>query len=315
LSREIIGIIGGTGLGEAFAKQHAGRSIEVETPFGPPSAPLVQMEIDGVEVYFLNRHGPGHRFAPSAVPYRANVFALKKAGVTTILASGAVGSLREQIEPGHLVLCDQIIDKTFRRMGTFFEGPGLPPGVLIYSTAAAERGAWAVHVEFADPFCRRARKMLEELSAGVPTQVHAAGTYVCMEGPQFSTRAESHMHRTWGGDVIGMTCCPEAKLAREAEMCYALIALPTDYDCWRTTGQEVDRQALLTEILGNLKRASAHAVALVRAAIGPLAAARAAECACRHALELAIWSERAGLLAALGRPLEPLLGKYLSDKP
>jgi 5'-methylthioadenosine phosphorylase len=332
--------------GEAHAQGHAGQSVEVDTPFGPPSSPLLHTQVDGVEVYFLGRHGPGHRFSPSAVPYRANIFALKKVGVTTILASGAVGSLREQIEPGHLVLCDQIIDKTYRRAGTFFEGagpllehphghgvtavsepptpvegelrnrdvssvvshPGVAAGVLMGS---AERIAWAVHVEFADPFCRRTRKVLEALSAGMPTQVHAAGTYVCMEGPQFSTRAESHVHRAWGGDVIGMTCCPEAKLAREAEMCYALIALPTDYDCWRTSGQEPDRHALLSEIVNNLNRATGNAVALVRAAIPRLAesAAQAAECPCRHALELAIWSDRARITAALGRRLEPILSR------
>jgi len=304
LTREIIGVIGGTGLGEAFAKGRTTRTIEIDTPFGPPSAPLLELEIDGTPVYFLSRHGAGHRFSPSAVPYRANVFALKRVGVTTILASGAVGSLREQIEPGHLVLCDQLIDKTFRRAGTFFDGG-----------TAGERPAWAVHVEFADPFCRRARRVLEAEAGGIGTQVHAAGTYVCMEGPQFSTRAESHMHRAWGGDVIGMTCSPEVRLAREAEMCYALIALPTDYDCWRTTGQEAEKHDLLGEIIGNLNRATDHAIRLIGTAIGRLAADKTAEgCQCRHALELAIWSNRRAALGELGPRLGPLLDRFMDEK-
>ena len=190
---------------------------------------------------------------PSIVPYRANIFALKKLGVTHILASGATGSLREGIEPRHMVICDQVIDKTYRRVSTFFD-EGL-----------------AVHVEFAEPFCPKLRSLLLEAAAEVDTVVHPGGTYVCMEGPQFSTAAESRMHRCWEGDLVGMTCMPEAKLAREAEISYALIALPTDYDCWRPHEPGKDRQALLSEIVANLNAVTGHAITLLRAAVPMLA--------------------------------------------
>src|SRR5438046_51900 len=241
-----IGLIGGTGIGQILGAAAEGTRHEIDTPFGRPSDAIVETRWGGTPVLLLSRHGPGHLLNPSQVPFRANIFALKQLGCTHIIASGAVGSLREEMRPRDLVIPDQVIDKTHRRAGTFFENA-------------------AVHVEFAEPFCPVLRQILIEASKssfenveetltppspGVPGEgekmeeknvrtplppftVHDRGCYVCMEGPAFSTRAESLMHRLWGGDLIGMTAMPEAKLAREAEISYALVALVTDYDCWR----------------------------------------------------------------------------------
>lgn len=272
-----IGIIGGTGLADALAREANGEAIEVETPFGAPSAPIVCARWAGAEVLFLARHGLRHRFNPSGVPYRANIWALKSLGAQAVLASGATGSLREDVEPGQLVLCDQLIDRTTRRVGTFFDtGP-------------------VVHVEMSDPFCPHLRSVLIEAGGTVESTVHHAGTYVCMEGPQFSTRAESHLHRQWGGDLIGMTCQPEAKLAREAELCYALIAMVTDYDCWRPVVDGAPRETLLREIVQNLHDASQRAAALIRAALPRLVAGSEPDCGCRRSLDLAVWSDLASL--------------------
>jgi 5'-methylthioadenosine phosphorylase len=243
-------------------------------------------------VALLARHGEGHLQNPSRVPYRANIHALKQLGVTRILASGAVGSLREEIAPRHLVIPDQVIDRTHRREGTFFDD-------------------LAVHVELAAPFCGRLRELLLRAGGDVATKLHDGGTYVCMEGPQFSTRAESDLHRAWGGSLIGMTAMPEAKLAREAELCYALVALPTDYDCWRPHPGNVDQHQLIAEILGNVKVATAHALDLLRRAI-PLAAGDDAPCTCHSALALGIWSDRARITPEVRAKLQALIGKYLA---
>ncbi|MFH1417070.1 MAG: S-methyl-5'-thioadenosine phosphorylase [Planctomycetota bacterium] len=274
MGERIIGLIGGTGLGQALAKEVAGESHDIETPFGKPSAAVIRARWEGAEVAFLPRHGPGHTFCPTAVPYRANIYALKTLGVTHIIASGATGSLREQLLPRDLVIPDQAIDKTTRRAGTFFDEPGV-----------------AVHVEFAEPFCPSLRKVLLSAGESVATTVHDGGTYVCMEGPAFSTVAESRMHRLWGGDLIGMTCMPEAKLAREAEICYALIALPTDYDCWRPHDATKGKQALLREILDNVQHATANSVSLIKAALRALATEEPAACTCRTALDLGVWTD------------------------
>ncbi|HTP29797.1 MAG TPA: S-methyl-5'-thioadenosine phosphorylase [Anaeromyxobacteraceae bacterium] len=288
----MLGVIGGTGLEEALAGLGQGEAREVETPFGRPSGPVVLTEVGGVPVALLKRHGEGHLLNPSEVPYRANIFALKSLGVTHILATGAVGSLREELAPRSLVIPDQVIDKTHRRDGTFFD-------------------ALAVHVELASPFCPSLRKLLAVAGAGFPARVHHGGTYVCMEGPQFSTRAESELHRSWGASLIGMTVMPEAKLAREAEICYALVAMPTDYDCWRPHPQSVDQLQLIEEIVGNLKVATQNALELIRKAIPPLAAQAQKACACQSALKLGIWSDKAKVPAEVARRLRPLLGKYL----
>jgi len=288
-----VGIIGGTGLSDALVAL-SGEAVQVETPFGPPSAPPIIAHWEGVDVAFLSRHGAGHRLNPSKVPYRANIWALKQLGVSEIIATGATGSLREDIEPGHLVLCDQVIDKTFRRASTFFD-----EGIV-------------AHVEFADPFCATLRKLLAEAGKRVSTTVHHAGTYVCMEGPQFSSRAESNMHRQWGGDLIGMTCMPEAKLAREAELCYALIALPTDYDCWRPVDPSRGPDDLLPEILANLRRATDNAIALIREAL-KLMNGPPTPCKCHDAMKSAIWSDKNHIDPQVQRRLDPLIGRYLAD--
>jgi 5'-methylthioadenosine phosphorylase len=287
-----IGVIGGSGLGQAFASQAGGEEVRMDTPFGLPSGPVVLTEWAGVEIAFLSRHGPGHLLNPSVVPYRANIFALKKLGVTHILASGATGSLREEIEPRHLVLCDQVIDKTTRRESSF-----LNDGIV-------------AHIEFSEPFCPTLRALLNRSAGQVQTTVHPNGTYVCMEGPSFSTVAESRMHQAWGGDLIGMTAMPEAKLAREAEMCYALIALPTDYDCWRPHEPGITKQALLEEIIGHLHAATDNAIELLRHALPALARQVGEPCGCRRSLELAIWSDKSKVAPASIERLRPIIGRY-----
>jgi len=294
MKRATIGIIGGTGLGDTLMQKAGGTPAEVTTPFGSPSAPPILANWEGVDVAFIARHGQGHQLNPSSVPYRANIFALKKLGVSAIIASGATGSLREDIVPGHLVICDQVIDKTNRRANTFYE-----------------RGL-VVHVAFADPFCPTLRDVLIRASARVSTTVHHSGTYVCMEGPQFSTRSESNMHRQWGGDLIGMTCMPEAKLAREAEICYALVALPTDYDCWRPVRRGREKDELLSEIMRNLKKAGDNAVALIHETLAMMDGPPPA-CACQNALEMAIWSDRDRVDPAIRDRLQPLIGHHFAD--
>ncbi len=289
----MIGVIGGTGLGEALFGEAPIREVEIGTPFGRPSSPIRIVNWHGQEIATLARHGPGHVFNPAQVPYRANVYALKSLGVTHILASGAVGSLREEIKPRDLVIVDQIIDKTYRRTPTFFD-EGL-----------------VVHVEFSHPFCPQLRELLLNAARRVETTVHHRGTYVCMEGPAFSSVAESDMHRAWGGDLIGMTVMPEAKLAREAEICYAMVALPTDYDCWRPHEPGVNAQTLLNEIIGNLKAATANAITLIRAAIELFAQSPLGPSPIHDALRLAIWSDKSKIPPAVARRYEALLKKYL----
>jgi len=303
-----VGVIGGTGLGEAFSAGTHVQRHEVETPFGKPSDAIVETLWAGVPVLFLSRHGPGHTINPSAVPFRANIFALKQLGCTHVIASGAVGSLREEMKPRDLVIADQIIDKTCKRANTFYEKS-------------------AVHVEFSEPFCPLLRQILIEAGkgakAGNQVDVHDRGCYVAMEGPAFSTRAESLMHRLWGGDLIGMTAMPEAKLAREAEISYALVALVTDYDCWRQKphapaetkpAKPVDPFELLKEIMDNLQSASANAVELIRRAVELMGARREEllNAPSRSALKLAIWSDKAKIDPDEVQRLAPLWGKYFA---
>ena len=291
-----IGIIGGSGLGEALSAEE-GESHTVDTPFGSPSSPIVVTNWNGVDIAVLMRHGSGHVFSPSLVPYRANIFALKSLGVTHIVASGATGSLREHIHPGELVLVDQLIDKTYKRSNTFYEHA-------------------AVHVEMAEPFCSVMRQWLygaAKMLDGVT--VHEKGTYVVMEGPAFSTRAESHMHRAWGGDLIGMTCMPEAKLAREAEIAYAMVALPTDYDCWRADVQDIEnqpKQDLLAEIMGNLKKATDNSITLMKAALTDVSVLQSPSPA-HDALKLAIWSDNSKIDPAQVHRLDLLWGRYFDS--
>jgi 5'-methylthioadenosine phosphorylase len=271
---ELVGIIGGTGLGDALAAQLTGvEHREVATPFGAPSGPILLGTLGTRRIAFVSRHGPGHKLSPSEVPYAANIFALKRLGVHAIIASGAVGSLQDQIAPGNLVLVDQFIDKTCKRTNTLFGGFA------------------AVHCEMAEPVCRRLREMLVRTAASRDIVTHPNGTYVCMEGPQFSTRAESLMHKAWGGDLIGMTALPEAKLAREAQMCYVLIALASDHDCWRPHDPAKGKQTLLQEILGNLKTATDNSLALIQALLAGDEKLVDENCPCRKSLELAVWTQ------------------------
>ncbi len=288
----MIGIIGGTGLGESLGVLGAGQGHTIDTPFGMPSGPIVTTQVAGVPVALLSRHGEGHLLGPSSIPFRANIYALKSLGVTHILASAAVGSLRETIAPRDLVLPDQVIDKTFCRPSSFFDGI-------------------AAHVEMATPFCPTLRHLLSAVGAGLPIKLHSRGTYVCMEGPQFSTRAESEMHRAWGGDLIGMTLMPEAKLAREAEICYAAVALATDYDCWRKRPNDEDKVHLLDEIISNVKVATQNAIGLIARVIPQVAAQAERPCECQSALRLAIWSDKAAIPVEVRNRLGLLIGNYL----
>ena len=272
MAEDFIGIIGGSGLGEALAEKIVdAQTCDIKTPFGAPSTGILVGRFGDKKIAFLGRHGKGHKLSPSEIPFAANVFALKKLGVKTIIASGAVGSLRDEIRPTELVIVDQFIDKTFRRQNTFFAGYG------------------AVHCELTEPTCGRLREKLLDSAKQIDVKTHPKGTYICMEGPQFSTRAESLMHRQWGGDLIGMTAMPEAKLAREAQMCYALVALASDYDCWRAHEAGKDKQTLLKEIIGNLQRASDNAVRLIEAVLEQDKVG-CEDCSCRKSLELAVWT-------------------------
>ncbi len=273
MQNEIIGVIGGSGLGDALAEQI--KNIEyqdIDTPFGKPSGPVAVGYLGARKVAFLNRHGKGHTLSPSEVPYAANIFALKKLGVRTLITGGAVGSLQEDIAPKELVVVDQFIDKTFGRQSSFFADFG------------------AVHCEFSHPCCERLRQTIVKTARDISAVTHDKGTYICMEGPQFSTRAESLMHREWGADLIGMTAMPEAKLAREAQMCYGLIALASDYDCWKEHDPGVEKHELLKEIIGNLNAATQNAIALIEAVLTADEDLCDETCPCRKSLELAVWT-------------------------
>ena len=287
-----VGIIGGSVLGDALFGQMQGRRSRPDTPFGQPTSDIIEATYEGTDVAVLNRHGAGHVFPPSMVNYRANIYALKALGCTHVIASGAVGSLQEHIRPKDLVIPDQIIDRTWARKGTFFE-------------------TIAVHAEMASPLCPLMRQHLLSCASAVETKVHPGGTYVCMEGPAFSTRAESELHRSWGADLIGMTAMPEAKLAREAELAYALVCLPSDYDCWRPAPEQLDKHELLKEIIGNLTEATANAIALIREALRRFGEIADQPSMAHSALELAIWTSRDKISPQIRKELGLLIGKYV----
>lgn len=286
---KLIGIIGGTGLGDKLAELITdAKNEDVRTPFGRASSPVLVGQIGARRIAFINRHGPGHVLGPGEVPYAANIFALKKLGATCVITSGAVGSLTEEVAPKDLVVADQFIDRTFRRQSSFFTGFG------------------AVHCELAQPTCGRLRKAILASAEAVSAKVHAGGTYVCMEGPQFSTRAESLMHKAWGGDLVGMTAMPEAKLAREAQMCYALVALVSDYDCWKEHDPAVKKQDLLAEIIANLQAATQNAIELIKAVLQSSETLCSDDCPCRKSLELAVWTKPEKLDPAKRKSLDVL---------
>ena len=277
-ARADIGIIGGSGLYDIDGLLQVKR-VTVATPFGTPSSSVVLGELDGVRVAFLSRHGQGHRFNPSDINYRANIYALKSIGVRRVISVSAVGSMKESIQPGDVVLPDQFIDLTKRRTSTFFEG-----GIV-------------AHVAFGEPVCALLAGSLLGAARSVGATAHQGGTYLCMEGPQFSTKAESRVYRQWGVSVIGMTNMPEAKLAREAELCYATVALVTDYDCWHETEEPVTVDAILATLCQNV----ALAKRLLRAAVK--SAASVTTCPCQQALQHAIVTSPDAIPSALRRKL------------
>jgi len=260
------------------------RDVRVTTPFGPPSDAVVLGDLDGVQVAFLARHGQGHRLSPSEINYRANIYALKKLGVERILSVSAVGSMKEALHPGHVVIPDQFYDQTKRRIGTFFE-QGL-----------------VAHVGLADPVCGDEAGKLAKAARACGATVHEGGMYLCIEGPQFSTRAESRIYRQWGVDVIGMTNLPEAKLAREASLCYATMALVTDFDCWHEGHEAVTVDA----VIATLRRNVALSQRVIRAVAPALAGARS--CACARALESAVITAPDRIPVATRKRLALLLG-------
>ncbi len=281
-----VAVIGGTGLYLMDGFEDV-REVEVSTPFGPPSDRLMIGRRAGQEVVFLPRHGRGHRFLPGEVPYRANVYALKTLGVTRVFSVSAVGSMKEEIAIGTPVLVDQFVDRTQGRASTFFGG-----GVV-------------AHVSLADPVCPSLRALLRRAAERIGLRVHPGGTYLCIEGPQFSTRAESFLYRDFGVDVIGMTNATEARLAREAEMCFATIALPTDYDCWHDGHDDVTVGSVLETLRSNTEKARS----LILAALEDLDFV--APCACGQALAGAILTDRAAIPADARERLGPIVSKYL----
>ena len=281
-----IGIIGGSGLYQIEGLSEVER-IRLETPFGDPSDEYVVGQLGATRMVFLPRHGRGHRIPPHQINFRANVHGMKQLGVEWIISVSAVGSMREDICPGDIVVVDQFFDRTRVRPSSFFQD-----------------GA-AGHVQFADPVCRTLADLLYDAGTKVGARVHRGGTYLCMEGPQFSTRAESRIYRQWGVDVIGMTNLPEAKLAREAEICYATIALATDYDCWHETEEDVSIEAVL-EII---KRNVATAKAMIRSAAGRIPLERT--CPCVEAAKHALITDPKVLAPEVRARLELIIGKYL----
>ena len=282
-----VGVIGGSGLYEMEGLTDLVNE-RVDTPFGEPSDTVTIGRLGEVELVFLPRHGRGHRLNPSEVPYRANIYAMKKLGVQWIISVSAVGSLREAIVPGHIVVVDQFIDRTKARPSTFFE-KGL-----------------VAHVGFADPVCGVLREILLRATATVGATTHDGGTYVCMEGPAFSTKAESELYRSWGASVIGMTALPEAKLAREAGISYATLALATDYDCWREGHDAVTVEQVVAVMKANVSMAKA----VIGAAV-PEIAARSGAHPWSHVLRDAILSDLKAVPAQRLIELEALLGDVL----
>ena len=280
-----IGVIGGSGLYE-MAELEDVEEVRVDTPFGDPSDRIVLGSLGGRRVAFLPRHGRGHRINPSGLPTRANIFALKLLGVQRIISVSAVGSLREEIKPLDMVVPDQIIDRTKGRPSTFFD-----KGIV-------------VHIGFAEPFCPQLSDLLSDQAARLQVPVHEGGTYLAMEGPQFSTVAESNLYRSWGASIIGMTAAPEAKLAREAEMCYAVLASSTDYDVWHP-----DHDFVTVEmIISNLGKNVDNARKILKGAISGMPEPT---CSCQAALADAIVTAPDLVPASVKKELAPLIGKYL----
>jgi len=287
LSQPVIGIVGGSGLYEIEGLTEV-QEVSLQTPFGDPSDKFITGVLDGARMVFLPRHGRGHRLLPTEVPYRANIWGMKKLGVQRIISVSAVGSMKEEIIPGHIVIPDQFFDRTLGKRPMTFFGDGI-----------------VGHVQFADPICRDLATVLYEAAIAVGATAHMGGTYICIEGPQFSTRAESLIYRSWGVDIIGMTNINEARLAREAEICYGTIALATDYDCWHHEHDDVSVEAVIAIIHKNV----ATARRIIKTAVSNLMSER--DCLCREALKFAIMTDRGLIPAETREKLEVVMGQYL----
>jgi 5'-methylthioadenosine phosphorylase len=281
-----IGIIGGSGL-YSMPGFKAQEDVAIETPFGAPSDPYTVGVLAGKTVAFLARHGRGHRISPSELNFRANIWGMKSLGVERIISLSAVGSLKEEHRPLDFVLPDQFVDRTRGRVSTFF-GEGL-----------------VAHISFADPVCPHLARVVSEAAGASGVTAKLGGTYLCMEGPAFSTKAESNLYRSWGMDVIGMTNLQEAKLAREAELCYVTVAMVTDYDCWHPDHDAVT----VTDIIANLTKNAENAAKVVRAAVSAMPDGR--DCKCASALKHALITDPKTVPPATRKKLELLVGKYL----
>lgn len=287
MSQPTIGVIGGSGLYEIEGLTDL-QEVTLNTPFGAPSDNYVTGMLEGVKLVFLPRHGKGHRLLPSEVPYRANIHGMKQLGVQRIISVSAVGSMKEAIAPGHIVIPDQFFDRTQGKRASTFFGDGV-----------------VAHVQFADPVCAELSSTLAKAARKVGATVHKGGTYICIEGPNFSTRAESNVFRSWGVDIIGMTNIPEARLAREAEICYATVALATDYDCWHEAHDDVSIDAILEIIRQNV----ATARNIIKQAAQALR--QLPTCACGEALKYAVITDPARIPAQTRANLELLIGRHL----
>lgn len=287
MTQTVIGVIGGSGLYDMEELTEVSE-LTLETPFGSPSDAFVTGILDGVKMVFLPRHGRGHRLLPSEVPYRANIHGMKQLGVERIISVSAVGSMREEIVPGHIVVPNQFFDRTQGKRDATFFGEGI-----------------VGHVQFADPVCQDLSRVLAAAARKAGATVHEGGTYLCIEGPNFSTRAESKIYRSWGVDIIGMTNIPEARLAREAEICYGTIALATDYDCWHEGHDDVSVDAVVAIIKQNV----AMARQIIRESVRSIVSQRS--CACDEALRFAVMTSPDAIPAATRTKLGLLLDKYL----
>ncbi|MFW6123790.1 MAG: S-methyl-5'-thioadenosine phosphorylase [Acidobacteriota bacterium] len=283
-----IGILGGTGLYDMEGIENL-RSLELETPFGKPSDTYVTGILEGKKIAFLSRHGRGHRLGPSEINYRANIYGFKMLGVRQVISVNSVGSLKEEIKPTDIVFPDQFYDKTFRK-NTFF-GEGL-----------------VAHIGFADPVCPDLSRVLYKAGKDLGLRVHEKGTYICIQGPHFSTIAESQIYRKWGCDVIGMTSSTEAKLCREAEICYASMSLITDYDVWHETEGHVSVEM----ILNNMKKNVRNAKALIRSAVKVLSDSQEVKCECRDALKNCIVTDPRRIPPSIRKKLSYIVDKYLT---
>ena len=281
-----IGVIGGSGLYQIDGLSDL-KETRVKTPFGEPSDLIITGTLQGVPIAFLPRHGKGHSISPSELPVRANIYALKSLGVERIISISAVGSLKEELHPLDLVIPDQLIDRTRGRASTFF-GRGV-----------------VAHIGFAEPFCPNLSQTLYQTAKKLKTAVHRGGTYVVMEGPAFSTKAESHLYRSWGASIVGMTALPEAKLAREAEICYATLAFVTDYDCWHESEEPVSVEMVVANLLRNAETAKN----ILKKAIVAISGER--DCQCATALKNAIITSRDHIPAQIKDELSLLIGKYV----